>query len=223
MREFMTWLWFTDGGLAVRIVAGVSIFAVLAAVELIRKGRDARRWKEYLFLLYAVCLAMAYGAINDLVTVSISWEYFYFGKNLAEEMGYLIPPDFAALRIEAVKIGLMASWTAGLMFGVAALFANNPRGDLPRLPTSTLVKLGLLPVAAAGVVAILSGLAGWHGMYDRFMPAGMDLIRHPRYFTAVWGAHLGAYFGGAGGMAAAVILILMRRRRLQRERLPSAC
>ncbi len=221
MRDFMTWLWFTDGGLAVRIAAGVSIFAVLAGVELARKGRSARRWKEYLFLLYAVCLAMAYGAVNDLVTVTISWEYFYFGKDLAEKMGYLIPPDSAALRIEAVKIGLMASWTAGLVFGVAALFANNPRGDLPQLPMSTLMKLSLVPVVAAAIMAVLSGLAGWHQAYDHFMPAGIEYLQHPRRFMAVWGAHMGAYFGGAGGMAAVVTLILMRRRQLRPERLPS--
>lgn len=54
MQGFWNWLLHTDAGLLARIGAGAAIFIVLAIVDLRRNGQQARRWREYLFLLSCV-------------------------------------------------------------------------------------------------------------------------------------------------------------------------
>ena len=124
-----------------RILAGAAIFAVLAIVDLRRNGRAARRWREYLFLVSCVGLALVYGAANDQITVGVSWEYFYYGKDLITALGPKTPPEEMALRVEAAKVGLKATWSVGLILGVVLLFANNPRKGLPHLPFARVYRL----------------------------------------------------------------------------------
>src|SRR5437870_5921444 len=107
------WLLHTDAGLLTRIAVGASIFAVLAMVDLWKHGRAATRWREYGVLLIAVAVAMVYGIVNDLVTSSISWEYFFYGKRLDRVLSDAVPPDMARLHWEAAKIGMKATWSAG--------------------------------------------------------------------------------------------------------------
>src|SRR5436305_31251 len=116
MREAWRWA-ISDASLPWRIAAGVVIFITLAAVELARKGRAARRWKEYSFLGVVVLIALGYGVVNDQVTSRISWEYFYYGKGLSEVLGPRVPPERGRLSWEAAKVGMKATWTVGLVIG----------------------------------------------------------------------------------------------------------
>jgi len=100
------WLIHSDGGLAVRIAMGVAVLAWLAIVDLRRHGRAATRWREYFVLAACAAAAMIYGAINDQITSSISWEYFYYGKELDKVLGPAAPPAGAALHWEAAKVGV---------------------------------------------------------------------------------------------------------------------
>jgi hypothetical protein len=84
-------------------------------------------------LAAAVGAAMLYGIVNDQITSTISWEYFYYGKELDKMLGPQTPPQQWPLRWEAAKVGMKATWTAGLIFGVVLLLANNPFRTLPRL------------------------------------------------------------------------------------------
>jgi hypothetical protein len=83
----LNWLIHTEAGLVFRLVVGIGIFAWLALADLRQNGRHATRWREYAFLLIAVAVAMMYGALNDQITSSISWEYFYYGKELYKTLG----------------------------------------------------------------------------------------------------------------------------------------
>jgi len=216
MGDFWQWLFFSDAGLLARIAAGVAIFAALAAWDICRKGKQARRWREYLFLLAAVGVALAYGLINDQITATISWEYFFYNKEGYKALGVETPPDMAALRIEAVKVGLKATWTVGLLFGVAVLIANNPRKDRPQLAYRRLYRLLWVPLAGAIVLAALLGLAGWLGLLDRFT----DLIvvgDRPRNSLCVFSIHLGGYLGSFIGAVAVIAGILRQRRRLKSQ------
>ena len=104
-----SWLIHSDGGLFVRIGLGVAIFAWLAVVDLRRNGRNARRWREYLLLVACVGIALVYGIINDQLTVTISREYFLYGKGVAEALRTETPTE-SAMRWEAVKVGMKATW-----------------------------------------------------------------------------------------------------------------
>ncbi|MDB5318889.1 MAG: hypothetical protein JWN40_520, partial [Phycisphaerales bacterium] len=78
----------------------------------------------YSILLFAVIGAIVYGVLNDQITSTISWEYFYYGKDLAEQLGPRTPPDALALHRAAALVGVKATWSAGLIIGVAQLLAN---------------------------------------------------------------------------------------------------
>jgi hypothetical protein len=198
-----------------RVIAGISIFTVLAIVDLRRNGRAATRWREYGVLLAAVLVAMAYGVINDQITCTISPEYFLYGKEIDKIIGDAWPPDMAALRWEAAKVGLKATWSAGLVFGVVLLLANNPFRGWPRLRNRELVRLLPLVVGCAAGLGFIGGVLGYYGFLlhastDFEMMMRADIFR-PRRFMCTWGVHLGGYLGGLMGTVVAVGIMIRRR------------
>ena len=197
---------------------GAAIFAALAVTDLLRHGRRATRWREYLFLVLCVAVAMMYGVINDQITSRVSWEYFYFGKELAPILGPATPPDPAALHRATARIGAAATWWAGLVVGVAMLLANNPRIDRPQLAYPSL--MARLPTILLIVVgfALFLGMAGelfaLNWISEDFRELAATNLWRPRHFMAVFGIHLGGYLGGAVATAWAVASILRERRQL---------
>jgi hypothetical protein len=184
-----------------RIVVGIAILAILAIVNIRRRGREATRWREYCFLFLCVGAAMVYGAVNDQITSRISWEYFYYGKELAPRLGPQTPPDGAALSWQAARIGAEATWSAGLIIGTAMLIANNP--SLRRGRLSYLRLAARLPnfVGITVVFAGLFGAAGWNfwlnWMAEDFRELAQTDLWRPHRFMMVYGIHLGGYVGGA--------------------------
>jgi hypothetical protein len=215
MTNTLDWWLKSDAGLLARVGIGATIFAGLAARDLLRNGRRATRWREYLFLVLAAALAMAYGAVNDRVASSISWEYFYYGKGLDEQLGPRVPPDMAALHWEACKVGLKATWSVGLIIGVVFLFANNPRPHRGRLPYGRLIPLLPMVFLIAALFAVVGALLGHHGWLawsSRDLQAIVrdDLFR-PKRFMAVYGMNLGGYVGGILATVGGVIRIACLR------------
>lgn len=218
MLDFWNWLTATEQGTAARIAAGVSIFAVLAIVDLRRRGKNATRWREYAFLLAVVGLAMSYGAVNDLITSRISWEYFVYGKNLLAILGPRVPPDPSALAGEAAKVGLKATWSAGLIIGAAMLVANNPRPGLPQLPYRRMLRL-IGPVFTFCIMsAVVLGIAGYCGRLSWISEDFRQMVLRDEFrpfrFLAVFGVHLGGYVGGIAGTIWAAIVIRRARKGL---------
>ncbi len=210
------WHWWfnTDAGLAARIALGAAFFALLGCIDLYRHGRQGRRWKEYAFLAAAVAAALIYGALNDQLTCSISWEYFYYGKGLAQRLGPAAPPA-PGLRWEVAKVGMKATWTAGLLIGVALLLANNP-GRRPQLSYPRLAGHLALIFACAVVAAAVLGLLGYAGWPARWSEDFRQMLLHdefrPRRFMSVYGIHLGGYLGALAGTALAVLHIRHQRK-----------
>jgi hypothetical protein len=210
------WLVHTDAGLLARILAGVAIFAALAITDLRRHGRSARRWREYGVLLAAVAAALLYGVINDQITCTISPEYFFYGKEIYKTIGTAWPPDMSALRWQAVLVGVKATWSAGLIFGVILLLANNPFRDWPRLRNRDLLRFLPLILGVAALLGILGGILGCFGFLTHLSADFEDLTRanifRPRRFLCTWGIHLGGYIGGLVGTIIATGLVIHRRR-----------
>lgn len=215
----LNWWLHSDSGLLARIGIGASIFILLAVIDLIRRGRCATRWREYLFLLAACAIAMAYGAINDRIASSISWEYFYYGKGLDGQLGPRVPPDPAALQWAACRVGLKATWSVGLVIGVVLLLANNPKPGKPQLPYRTVLRI--LPNIFLAA-ACFAAMGGWMGNHGWLAWTSTDLrgmlhegLFRPRRFLAVHGMNLGGYVGGAIATIAAAATI--RHRRAKKE------
>jgi len=216
----LSWTWWTKStqGLLARIAIGAAIFAVLATVDLVRHGKKATRWREYLFLIAGVVLACGYGIINDQITSRISWEYFYYGKGLDDVLGSRIPPDSKALAWAVVKVAIEATWTAGLIVSVALLIANNPRPNRPRLPYRRLLEQLLFVALVAVTCSIILGVIGYLGgltwISSDFRWLVHENLMRPSHFLCVFGIHLGAYLGGILGVIISVRNVLVKRRRL---------
>jgi hypothetical protein len=203
--------------LRTRIIIGVLFFTILGAIDIKQNGRRATRWREYVFLLICVATALLYGIVNDLITSTISWEYFSYGKGLWPDVVPDIPPNQMQLHLAACVVGMKATWTAGLIIGVAILLANNPRKDRRQLPIESLIKFLPIVLLITVTTAILFGIAGYFGWLALFSNDFTQMLRHdemrPHRFIAVFGIHLGGYIGGLLGIIAAVISIFRMRKK----------
>jgi hypothetical protein len=158
---------------------------------------------------------MVYGMGNDQITSRISWEYFYYGKGLHAVLGSGLPLDLPGLHWEATKVGMKATWSAGLIAGVCILLANNPWRKRAQLPYRKL--LWVLPMilgcavvfAAAGAVLGYLGLLSWMSQDFGFL-AEANVFR-PARFMCVYGIHLGGYLGAGLGTAWAVGWVVWQR------------
>jgi len=198
-----------------RIAAGALIFAILAYLDWRKRGPRATRWREYSFLFLCLVSALLYGVLNDQLTSRISWEYFYYGKGLAD-----ILPDqpipHPRLSYEAAKLGLQATWSAGLLIGVALLIANNPRPNRPQLTYRTLIRKLILIFTVTAIIAIIMGLAGYLGLFTHFSTDFAEMQRthewRPRRFMLVFDIHLGGYLVALTCATIAVVSIRRQRR-----------
>jgi len=220
MTHLFNWHWWIDSnaGLTARVAVGVAILATLAVVDIYRHGKAAQRWCEYDFLAATCLVAMLYGAINDQITSRISWEYFFYGKELYKVMGDAVPPDAGQLHWEAAKVGMKASWSAGLILGVAMLLANNPRKSRTRLRNRQLLLMLPLILVVVIICAAIFGIVGYCGGLNWISPDFTELwqtnLWSPRRFMCTWGIHLGGYVGGVLGTALVVWRIVRRRRKI---------
>jgi hypothetical protein len=211
--------WWAPWALGPRLTAGVAILTAMAWSDWRRHGRNARRWREYLFLIACAALAAAYAVINDQITCRISWEFFYYFKDLWRDLGPATPPLPGPLSWGAAKVGLAAGWWVGLLLGAALLMANNPRVNrlgqtVPGMALPRLFMFAGFAVAAAIVLSIVLGYAGYVGWLNPLDSDFRDLWAqgqwHPQRFTCCWGIHLGAYTGALMGGAVAVFLVWRR-------------
>jgi hypothetical protein len=204
--NFLYWLMTTDRGLLARIAIGVVIFAILAAFDLAKRGKAATRWREYLFLLAVVAAAVLYGIINDNLAVSISPEYFVYGKGIGPS---------GSLRWEACKVGMKAAFSAGLIIGATMLIANNPRRGRRQLRYEKLFALlsGIFLCAATGAVtgAAIGWFGGWNWVSNDLAVIWREGLFRPRPFMLVYGMNLGGYAGAGMGTVAVVAYILAEK------------
>jgi hypothetical protein len=205
------WLVHTDAGLLTRLGAGATILGSLAVADYRRNGERATRWREYAFLLAVTAVTLVYGVVNDQLTSTISWEYFYYGKGLNDVLGDGTPPDALRLHVEAAKVGLKATWSAGLLVGVALLLANNPSPARPQLPYRRLLAKVPLILAVTAATAGVFALAGYLGLFAHFSTDFREMLRRdefrPRRFMLVFGIHLGGYAGALVGTTVACLTV----------------
>lgn len=177
------------GGLLLFFIAG-------AALERWLKGPEAQRWKEYSFVVLCGLIGAAFAMINDQITVTLSPDYFIYGKGLDADQG---------LRMQALALGFKAGFFAGLVLGMVLLmlrpakFERQPFALWPwTLWPMALALLFALPVALVFKASPLSSKT----LKDLLPLVGKDRAQD---FVFVQGLHFGLYLGALLGVIGAVV------------------
>ena len=181
----------------------------VSLVDLYRNGARAVKFREYGFVLIAGVVGAIVGFANDLITSSISPQYFTLGKGLEDG------PD---LQIRAGLFGLQVGFSAGVIGGAVSLYAGRRKSAHSPEPFSRLLQLLWMPVAGAvlGGILLPSGLsrfdpARFSAQLDALLSAG-EISR----FRQVWWIHVGLYAGMVVGLA-----VMIRRAIGERKLLPA--
>lgn len=195
-----TWVW--------RLGIGLTILGILAAVDYRRNPDNPTRIKEYNFLFGITAVTVLYGLLHDLVTYSISREYFAVGKAI-DSARYGFFPDVALLAIKA-------SWSAGLAIGIVLLVANNPSEKAPQLKYARLARFAVYPLYSSLTVAVILGIASrtFADVLDTYLKLQFIAIHDPKGFLTVWSIHIGTYVGALVGVVWAAFRIRRARQQL---------
>lgn len=160
-------------------------------------------------VLLCIVAAVIYGIIHDQITARICVEYFTIGH----------PPvfDTSDPTLLGLGWGVIATWWVGLIMGVPVALASRV-GSLPKWDALQLMKPLAIMLGVVGLVAALSGVAGYfaatHKAVWLFEPLAsrVPADRHVAFITDLW-IHLASYIGGFLGGIVLCVYILVRRAR----------
>lgn len=187
--------------LTFRILAGILVLSFLAYGDWKKHPNDPTRLKEYLYLLTSVLLTLSYAVIHDLITVTISPEYFIAGKGIPPGPNFYWRVCWLAIR---------GSYWVGLIIGVTFLIANNPSKKWQKLPYPILYRQMFIPVGCALILAPIFGALFSADAFGH-MKEVMGAVDFPDKFVLVWGIHHGSYLGGLVGLLLGTTRILYLR------------
>jgi len=181
-----------------RVVLLFGLMLVVALVDFYRKGPQATKFREYGFVIIAGAIGAAVGLVNDLITSSISPEYFIFGKGLE---------DGPNLRIQAGLFGLRVGFSAGVIAGAISLYVTRRKSAYPPLKCCRLLRMLWMPITGAIFCGVIIPL-----LFSKFDPEHfsdqlnglLDAGKLDR-FRQVWWTHVGLYAGMIIGLAAMLV------------------
>jgi hypothetical protein len=189
-----------------RVTLLLALMAIISAIDLFRHRGAAIKHREYGFILVTGLLGAAVGVANDLITSSISPDYFILGKGLDEG------PEF---RSHVAQYGVQVGFSAGVIGGAICLFATRRKSPHPAVPFSILLRALWIPVLSAVIGAGIFPL-----IFSSFDPARFDsqlngLLENAQKskFREVWWIHVGLYAGFAAGLAVMIKKISKTRKR----------
>jgi len=189
-----------------RIVLLLGLMLVVSLVDFYRNGTRAVKFREYGFVIIAGVAGAMVGGVNDLITSSISPDYFILGKGMEAS------PN---LRMQAGQFGLQVGFSAGVIGGAACLYASRRKSAHPPASFPSLFRLLWMPVAGA----VLGGVTLPLG-FSKFDPARFSvqlggLLNAERIdrFRQVWWIHIGLYAGMIVGLMMMILRTVKERKR----------
>ena len=190
-----------------RISLLLVLMSLFAASDWFRAGQKATKWKEYGFVVLSGMLGALVGLLNDLVTSSISPEYFVLGKGLDPGAG---------LALRAGLLGMKAGFSAGAIAAAVCLYVGTAGRTLPPLVYRGLFGMLWRPVASAATGAAILVIA-----FRQFDPFGFSSLLDDTLdgeqiarFLTVWWVHSGLYLGLLVSIVWIIVDIAQLRNRL---------
>jgi len=180
-----------------RVALLLGLMTVAAAVDFLRRGKQAARHREYGFILIAGVIGGLVGYANDCVTSAISPDYFILGKGLAEGDG---------LRWRAAEYGCKVGFSAGVIGGAICLFFQPRKAGFPTEQLRRMLLALWMPLAGAALLGLALPLIA--GRFDPLrLSVQLDTLLNARQisrFKTVWWIHTGLYAGLSLGLAGMV-------------------
>ncbi|HEY3330578.1 MAG TPA: hypothetical protein VGK19_11190 [Capsulimonadaceae bacterium] len=162
-----------------------------------------------------IVLGAAYGVVNDQLSVTASPEYYSVFKHqqflpLLTAFG----ADAAPLRLQAVVVGVCATWWFGMLLGLAIGIVANA-GTRPPAPRGVITKAIVNVLLCVAVSSAVAGAVGYViAPAINLTPSDwpfLDGIVDKRRAFAVGAWHDGAYLGGLIAAIAASIAVWRKR------------
>jgi hypothetical protein len=185
------------------LLAGLMVIG--AVVDMWRHGRAATRHKEYAFIWFTGLIGCLVGGATDVITSSISEDYFITGKGLSGDNGF---------ELRVAMFGIKQGLSAGVIAGAVCVYVSRRKSKFAPLGFGGLLRLLWMPVICAVAGSVLLPLAAGH-----FYPAGLDLklegapLIWPFWrFRLVWWIHMGLYAGLLIGLLWLIVVVVRRRR-----------
>jgi len=179
-----------------------------SAVDRWRHGAAATRPKEYGFIWLTGIIGGLAGGINDLITSSISPDYFILGKGLAAGEGF---------RMRAVLFGAQEGVSAGVIAGAVCVYVARGGSRRPPLGFNFLLRWLWRPIGCAAIGALLLPLMAGHadpaGLAFKLADTDQAATLIPT-FLRVWWVHCGLYAGLLAGVLWMLGGIVVMRRGL---------
>ena len=190
-----------------RVLVLALLLAAIAFWDYRRTGK-ATRFRGYAFVFAVALAGGVFGLLNDMVTSSISADYFAFGKDLGEGDG---------LRSRAIALGFQAGFGAAAFVGVILLLANSHRKQPETVLSYGRLSLhALKPLGGAIVCGPLFAVV-FHYV-DPLRPRDELLKFLPparaERFLMVWGIHCGLDVGALAGLLQAFVDIRKSRKKI---------
>lgn len=189
-----------------RVVLLIGLMAIVAAVDRLRHGEKATRFREYGFILLTGLIGAMAGFANDFVTSSISPDFFVVGKGLMPGEG---------LRWRAGLYGAQAGFAAGIIGGAVCLLASVKKSADLTVQLIRLIKALWVPLAGAVLLGVLLPFLV-RDADPVHLANKLETLLNPEQierFRRVWWMHTGLY----AGMFLGLMAVILRHRRRTEE------
>lgn len=156
----------------------------------------------------SITAAILYGIVHDQITVRVCAEYFTVFHPP------LLPVDFPT-RLVALAWGVVATWWAGAVLGIALALAARA-GSRNKLGARALLPLIARLLAVMAAIAGIFGVAGFALAREQMVPppswvqSHLPPARFPN-FMADWWAHAASY--GSAFLGGPVLCVIVYRKR----------
>ena len=163
-------------------------------------------------ILLSVLLAGIFGIIHDLITFSISPEYFTKFKFIQFRIAPALPYGLAA-----AIVGFMATWWTGLVIGIILGITGLLFKDYKRMRKEVLKAIGFVfcITISISLLGFVSGKFYFFNNPPEFYYYPSNLIDKKNYIIAGT-IHNASYLGGFVGLIAAMLYLIFKYRKVRK-------
>jgi hypothetical protein len=179
-------------------LAGLMVIG--SVVDLWRYGKSATRYREYAIIWLTGLLGSVIGGITDLITSSISPDYFTLGKGVLDGEGF---------QMRVALFGIQQGISAGVIAGAICIYMSRRKSKFPPLPFGAILRLLWIPIVCAVAGALLLPLLAGHSDPAKLASKLVGNLSPAQFapFLRVWWIHTGLYSGLLAGLIWLIIVI----------------